>query len=214
VGIRRENMEQITNKILGKLKKYDEKNKIIENEDIYRYGGELIISSVVGFAIVLMEGAIMKMPLESIIFFISFATLRMYIGGYHAKNYLRCNTLFVVCCGCCFYLYKISVSYITDLMSLIVCLGNAILIMKYAPIVHIKKPLDEERKNKCKRRGMVVLEIQFVVLYIACKLNYMPGKMIIYAILLVDVLVIIVKGGICYEEKHCRKNFESIGKSS
>lgn len=207
-------MELIIDKILRSLKKYDEKNKIVENEEIYLYGGELILSSVVGLAVVLVEGLLMRVPLESIIFFVSFATLRIYAGGYHAKSYLRCNTLFAVCCGFCFRLYKISAGHITDLICVIVYLGNAILIMKYAPIIHINKPLDEERKSRCKRRGMVVLGIQFVVLYIACKLNYIPGKIIIYAIVLVDLLIIIVKGENYYEEKHCRKNFESIGKSS
>lgn len=203
-------MRYIVDKVLEKLKNNDKESIVSKNEEIYRYGIELVVSSMMGAGIVFFEGMIMKIPLEATVFCISFAVLRIYAGGYHANSYTKCNILFAVCCGICLVLYKAFGKQITTLWCVLIFFGNELLIGKFAPIVHVHKQLDERRKCKCKRRGMIVIGIEFIATCFSCALDYTPGKILIFAVLLVDVLIFTEEGKRKYEKKNVRKYLKNV----
>lgn len=64
--------------------------------EIYVYGFELIISSIVETSALIIIGGLMHRMIETIIFLLSFSSIRIFSGGYHAKSYLRC---FIVTLG-------------------------------------------------------------------------------------------------------------------
>lgn len=66
----------------------------IEQASIYQYGYEILISSCIICAIAVGLGFAMKCLFAAIIYFIIFALLRSICGGYHAKTYLKCNTIY------------------------------------------------------------------------------------------------------------------------
>ncbi len=70
-------------------------NNIIKKDDfdIFTYGIEIIMSSVVGALLVFILGCVLLTPVHSIIFLAIMIPLRCYCGGYHANTYLSCNTI-------------------------------------------------------------------------------------------------------------------------
>ena len=64
--------------------------------DIYQYGIEIMISSIIGVMLIILSGVIIKDMKSAIMFLISFMLLRSFCGGYHANNYLKCNIIFIV----------------------------------------------------------------------------------------------------------------------
>ena len=63
-------------------------HKIISEDiaDIYKYGVEITISSIIGFVLTLIIGFIFKSVMQTMIFYIVFVILRSLTGGYHASS--------------------------------------------------------------------------------------------------------------------------------
>jgi accessory gene regulator B len=68
-------------------------NKMIEADEIeiYQYGYEIIISTIITFLIVLVSGVVLNCPSAALLYFLIFAMMRQICGGYHAKHYWSCN---------------------------------------------------------------------------------------------------------------------------
>ena len=119
----------------------------IEQASVYQYGYEILISSCITCAIAVGLGFAMKCLFAAIIYFIMFALLRSICGGYHAKTYLKCNTIYafttftvliafkyvpddkVTACHYCFLALSVIITYI------------------YAPVENENKPLTEAQKK-------------------------------------------------------------------
>ena len=74
------------------------KNEIIEADkiEIYQYGYEIMISTIITFLIVLISGIILNCLPAALLYFGIFVVMRQICGGYHAQHYWSCNTLFAV----------------------------------------------------------------------------------------------------------------------
>lgn len=68
--------------------------KLINEQEIYQYGFEIALSSILNLIIVLTIGIIFNSILSSIIFIFCFYLIRKQTGGYHADSYLKCNIIF------------------------------------------------------------------------------------------------------------------------
>ena len=55
--------------------------------DIYIYGFELLVSSVIETISLLLIGLLTGKFVETVIFIISFSSIRVFSGGYHANSY-------------------------------------------------------------------------------------------------------------------------------
>lgn len=62
-----------------------------EQREVYEYGFELSISSVIGILIVLAIGLVSGRFWESVVFYIAFCFTRLFTGGFHAPNHLLCK---------------------------------------------------------------------------------------------------------------------------
>jgi len=59
-------------------------------------GVEAVCSTAVNVCIIAVIAMILHIQIEAMIFFITFAALRMYAGGAHASNYRKCISIYVV----------------------------------------------------------------------------------------------------------------------
>ena len=69
----------------GKINKND--------EELYIYGFFMLLSQAMFFVITCIFGLIIKILLESIIFYVGFQLIRKYAGGYHATTETLCEIL-------------------------------------------------------------------------------------------------------------------------
>ena len=119
------------------------KYKAINNEDadIYQYGNEIIISSVIDLLIVFILGLIYKELLNAVLFFISFLLLRTFGGGYHANTYLKCKIIYIIDISVVLFLSKYAV-FIYNLHTMIlISMFSTTVIFFLAPIENPNKPL-------------------------------------------------------------------------
>ena len=93
---------QITKRIIRVLLH----EKIITQEDVevYEYGCQITLANIINFIIVLTIGIIFKSVIQSAIFYLSFISLRIFCGGYHANSYHKCFFIFGCTCSICILL--------------------------------------------------------------------------------------------------------------
>lgn len=60
----------------------------INKYDIYRYGFEMIISTIIGVILILMCGILTNSLCHAIVFYGLFVIIRMNTGGYHANSHV------------------------------------------------------------------------------------------------------------------------------
>lgn len=67
-----------------------------EEQDIYRYGVEVILCDVVDVIIVITIGFIFRQIFEALWYYVNFIVLRSVTDGYHAKTFKSCKTIMAV----------------------------------------------------------------------------------------------------------------------
>lgn len=67
-----------------------------EKKEIYIYGIELLVSSLIGAVLILGISIGIGKIWSGVVFLSVFILVRQYTGGYHADTYVRCNAAFVL----------------------------------------------------------------------------------------------------------------------
>ena len=132
-----------------------------EDADLYLYGlsnGVLLIFNLITmFAI----GLLFNRLAEIAVFLVSYAPLRHYCGGYHAKTAPRCYFISIV-----ITLLVIAapdhVNWSKELC-LSVVLVSAVIIGILAPVADINKPLDPDETRVFKRMARSILIVEIFV---------------------------------------------------
>lgn len=171
-----------------------------EAKDVYKYGVEISISSIVGFTITLIIGLIFNALIQAIIFYVIFISLRSITGGYHAETYLKCNLIFGLVT-----LFVVIFSKISCEMQMpggvltLLFLPSVTTFIWLAPVENINKPIEKKKRVYWKITAVVTS----VLLYILSTLLYinqhtLESTVIIMTIFMVSVLcmiAVIKKGG-------------------
>lgn len=144
--------ERIAYSICNKLA---EKN-VIKNDyfDVYKYGLELIVSTIISIFIVISVGIILKQIDVTLIFLAVFIGLRRFTGGYHASTYIKCKI-----CMITVYLIYLVLTNFTNISTIAVicqfCVG-IVLITLLCPIENDNKPLKTNVKKKSKITSLIL----------------------------------------------------------
>ena len=153
------------NKISKNVAVFFIKNNLIQVDeiDIYIYGLQLIISSILGISIILFFGIISERLTDSLIFLFCFIILRQYSGGYHANSYLKCNSYFISI----FLLTEAAViytqaKYMDALTVGLICI-SFVIILRFAPIDNINKKLSNLQKLKNKKITLIIFIILITI---------------------------------------------------
>ncbi len=144
----------IINRISQRLTNFLIKMGIIDSSDdeIYIYGFELCIPSLISVLILLVLAIVTGMYVESILFYIVFCVTRLYCGGLHADTYLECKLLFTST-----LLLTLALSYmlenedISPLIWIVVFVVSSAIIIWFSPIENSNKKLTLSDKKKAKK---------------------------------------------------------------
>lgn len=147
-------------------------HKIITEDmvDIYKYGVEITISSIIGFILILIIGLIFKSLMQALIFYIIFIILRSFTGGYHASSYLKCNLIFSIVASLVIFFSKAAteVRFSTSIINILFLPALSVFIW-LAPIENPNKLIEKKRRIYFKTRSVlaaVILYILSLILYI------------------------------------------------
>jgi len=171
-----------------------------EEQDVYAYGIQLLLLSVLDWGITFFLMLLTKKIALSCVYFLVFISLRHQCGGYHAKTHLRCNIAFNLV-----YLASLSLATLLPgqqylLLLVIGEFANFWILVQFAPIVHENKPIGEKQLQRHKRTGRL-LNVVFTGLAIifACLGQTSYGWMVLLGQLSVSIAIILEK------EKHKKK---------
>lgn len=161
--------------------------------EVYTYGMELILSSLIEFLLLLTIGSFLNKTIDTLVFVISFSLIRFFTGGYHAKTYLRCGVVTILT-----YLFVIISTELLLLcdfkwlitICLIIFIFSFCIICKYAPIENENKEIHNKKKFKIISVTVFIIEFSlFSFVYTTFKFN--QALIFLPTILSVDVLMLV-----------------------
>lgn len=151
-------------RLAGKIGNNLVHSNVIKEEDaeIYIYGINQILVSVLNVSSALIIGLILGVLPEIAVFMAAYIPLRSFAGGYHAKNPLRCYIfsvimLIVVSIGMNYLLYM------EDWVYYVVLATSVSVMFILAPVEDRNKPLDETEHKVYKRRTTLIAVIELII---------------------------------------------------
>ena len=173
---------------------------LIENREreVVQYGAEIIISTVIGFGVILGGGACLGDFRFSVVYLFLIVPVRMCVGGYHAKTYFSCNFIFLL-----FFLagilLHIKLGNIGSNVISTINLCSSILIFYIAPFENKNKRISKEKKNVFKKIDLGIYLFSGISGLITENLYVIDVLNIV--LLNVTVLLIMAKGVDFYEKE-------------
>lgn len=139
------------------------RSNVIEAEDaeIYIYGINQILVSVLNVSSALIIGLIFGTLLEIAVFMAAYIPLRSFAGGYHARTPLRCYIyslimLIIVSIGLKYLHMEMWVYYA-------VLLTAVLIVLVLSPVEDKNKPLDDLEYKVYKKRAIIIAAIELIV---------------------------------------------------
>ncbi|WOO38586.1 accessory gene regulator B family protein [Anaerocolumna sp. AGMB13020] len=161
-----------------------------EQQKLYQYSYELLISSFINIIIVLFLGGIFHKTIETILFLLFFCSLKKYTGGLHMSTYNRCICLFSFLYTVILILDYFTVFHNPQII-LILVIASSCIISTLSPIVDVNKPLSAQEIKMLKRKEMIILPVQLVVyLSFYCIVSTYLSKYVGIAIITTAFLVL------------------------
>jgi len=146
-------------------------NKIIdiEERDIYIYGIELLISTLLTSISILILAFFIGELVSAVIFLLIHFLLKSYTGGYHANYYYQCyiysilNFIMLIIAKT-----RILLAY-KPVVALALLVISIMIIFKYAPVTNKNNPKTEEeisRNKKIARKRVLLLSLIPILGYV------------------------------------------------
>ncbi len=133
-------------------------------KEVYQYGFELIISTIVNIFWILLIGIIFNRLFLALIGFSIFAWIRTQSGGYHASSYLKCNLSLIIVFG--FIMASVRFFKITDVYFAFFVLAYIyvpLFMWQFSPVENLESPLDSAERSLVKRKVLMRVIICEVV---------------------------------------------------
>jgi len=184
-------------KLSEMLLKFVLKNIRIEKEmiDIYRYGIELLVSTLINLALITIIGILINDIACSLVFLLGFIPIRSFCGGYHAKSYLKCNIVFslsfVICCLCSnLMIFAFTKNYLLIIEIALIALSFPSILI-FAPVKNANKIVSSNEAKKYKKISIIIFicisGIGLITTYFGIKYDIL----LIVTLLLVSIMILI-----------------------
>lgn len=152
-------MERLSEKTI----QYMIKNSILsgDDKDIYAFGLTQMIRALLTISTTIFIGFCFGKIIESIVFVVFTALIRTNSGGYHSDSPVGCYFISVI--SIIITLYLVGKQVFNVRLMIVLLVVSFVVFIKYAPIGHFNKVLDEIEVSTYKRRLLwTLLTIAFV----------------------------------------------------
>lgn len=156
--------------------------------DSCAYGIQITIANIINFIIAFGIGILSKSLAEMAMFYVIFVSLRFFCGGYHAKSYARCFSLFALTClvyvAVLHGIWEYAGNLFWLLSMAIIFLGICIWIK--APIEHINRPFTSEERKLFRKRSIQLFlawSIVGIILWVGKLEHLSVGVACVFAII-------------------------------
>lgn len=172
----------------------------IDKYDVYSYGLEMIISTVIGVILILICGILTNSFFYAIVFYGLFVILRMYTGGYHANSHITCKL--TLCCSFLItnYTYYVFRDKLNIIIYAFISLFNLLTVIFFSPVQCSKKPLSDITK---KRNKIISISLYIFLILGSLCLYYMSyNELALFSILVVSNVSVLMYIGIIKERSN------------
>lgn len=133
-----------------------------EMKQVYIYGIELLLSSILCVILVILSGIVIGCFWESLLFLMSFIFLRKYTGGLHCNSYFACTTTTVLTFLVSVVLSKVTCySLHSKYIYYCIAIFIALIILLLTPVSNPNKPILTEDRVKYKTIAMIIFCFHF-----------------------------------------------------
>lgn len=154
-------------KFSSKLIEFFVSNDLIKNEDkeIYKYAVNIILSSLIHIATVMIIGLCFNLFIESLVFYFSFIAIRKFAGGYHAKTSVRCylfsfsSNIIILC----LVKWLSSINTLFIFIFIIFELLCVVLILLISPLDTENNPLTGQEKKMYRMLTSIITILIFII---------------------------------------------------
>lgn len=149
-------------------------NKIIEEEDeeVYEYGLQLLLSTLLNGFIALLIAIITGTVLQCFLYLAVFIIMRKTAGGYHAKTHSGCCCILVFVLTCFVNFIKTVTMEIYTITTLASVVFSVIIILLFAPLEHENKPISDKDRINLRRKSILYISIISVLVFILALLKF------------------------------------------
>lgn len=126
-----------------------------EDEEVYAYGMELLLSTVFNLIIALFIAIVTDTFIPCLINLTSFVTIRIYAGGYHADTHIGCMTTLAIVQSLFVAIIKMTPVKVIQISTPFMLVASILLIVILAPVAHPNKPLSERLKVKLRKKAYI-----------------------------------------------------------
>lgn len=153
--------------LLGKLSRKIGDNLVqsnivkAEDAEIYIYGINQILTSVLNVSSALIIGLILGTFFEVMVFMAAYIPLRIFAGGYHAKTPSRCYIFSLIM----LIVVSISMKYLLlpEWAYSAVLSAALLIVLVISPVEDKNKPLDEIEHKVYKKRALIIAATELVI---------------------------------------------------
>lgn len=154
-------------KFSSKLIEFFVSNDLIKNEDkeIYKYAVNIILSSLIHIATVMIIGLCFNLFIESLVFYFSFIAICKFAGGYHAKTPVRCylfsfaSNIIILC----LVKWLSSINTLFIFIFIIFELLCVVLILLISPLDTENNPLTGQEKKMYRMLTSIITILIFII---------------------------------------------------
>ncbi len=164
-----------------------------ELEDVYKYGIEITISSILNICLVMLAAVLLGSPLSGMCHLVCLILLRSFCGGYHANSYLKCNSLMVAFFIISYFGGKLLVDFnLTSFQLMSIILMLAFLpIYAFAPVKNKHKSLSESKAKKCRILSIIIYIVLSILALYLTFFGFLYGSIIIVTLVEISGSVLV-----------------------
>lgn len=143
-------------------------NNVIKSEDeeVYEYGLQLLLSTVFNGIIALILAIISGTVLQCICYLAAFVLLRKSAGGFHAKTHLGCCCILAIVLSLFITFIKFVPNEVYGIVAAIAVAFSVVIILMFAPLEHENKPISYKDKSRLRKISIIYL-VLFALLVFA-----------------------------------------------
>lgn len=160
-----------------------------DEKEIYQYGVEITISSILNILLVLLLSMLFRSVLSGIVFFSVFYLCKKIYRRISCWNIFQMQRCFMYYIHCCFY-NKQRCSYQQFCFLLIILIG-LIIVIRYSPVNNTHKSLSGIEKKRYHYLAVTVYIIFSIIGFIIIEFNIFYGKIILLTLLSIALMIII-----------------------
>ncbi len=133
---------------------------------IYIYGFEVMFSTLFTFGSIFALAAYFEFFLETLVFFIAFFPLRIYVGGYHASTQIRCYLMSIAMIVIFWALLIVVPPQCYFPLEVVIVVIALICIILWSPVIHENRCTTVENIQRCRSISFFICICEMQILLV------------------------------------------------